>query len=261
MRKRLIFFAGLVLVLFVCLMGVLYATHKSQTATPPLSSKQMLATITTDKLFGAINEARAANNLPSFNLNPTLNTSSRLKCDDMVANDYYEHARPSDAKRGVSYIKDVGQTYEQASENLNLGQFTSAEDVVSSWMNSAPHRASILDPNYTEIGFATCIIPSTPDLMAVVQHKIQPDVPSFSQASHSTSATTSQALAKATCNEAAKAEQVMGYNRSKQQIQVLYELEMTDPILSKSAAVVRDSKLASAEFNFKMNLYKINCTI
>lgn len=36
-------------------------------------------------------------------------------------------------------------------ENVAVG-FTSASEVVTAWMNSPPHQANILDPNFTEIG-------------------------------------------------------------------------------------------------------------
>jgi hypothetical protein len=40
-----------------------------------------------------------------------------------------------------------------AGENLARG-FDSSADVVTAWMNSLEHRANLLSPNYTDIGFA-----------------------------------------------------------------------------------------------------------
>lgn len=48
-------------------------------------------------------------------------------------------------------MKSFGITYRTAVENIARGQATPAA-VVNAWMNSAGHRANILNTSFTEIG-------------------------------------------------------------------------------------------------------------
>ncbi|HEY5152524.1 MAG TPA: CAP domain-containing protein, partial [Candidatus Saccharimonadales bacterium] len=52
-----------------------------------------------------------------------------------------------------------GYQYRSAGENLAYG-FSNASDTVAGWMNSAPHRANILDADYRNVGFG---VASSPD--------------------------------------------------------------------------------------------------
>lgn len=130
--------------------------------------------VTPDSLFISINETRVTNNLSPFSRNTKLDESSTLKCNDMVANNYYDHQNPTTGKHGYTYVEDLGVSFRWGSENLNDGTFYSSKDVVDSWMNSESHRNSIIDPQFTEIGFAVCQNPKTPGQTMVVQHKINP---------------------------------------------------------------------------------------
>jgi uncharacterized protein YkwD len=49
-------------------------------------------------------------------------------------------------------MEDSGYgNFARAAENIALGQ-TSAQQVVSDWMNSPGHRRNILDPNLKDLG-------------------------------------------------------------------------------------------------------------
>lgn len=139
-----------------------------------LTAQEMQTKISIEALYNAINKARVANNLSPYSHNQLLDKSSSLKCADMVAGQYYGHENPTTLKRGGSYVNTQYGYHDGSSENLNLGYFNTASDVVDSWMGSESHRASIIDPQFTEIGFATCILPQSPDLLAIVQHKVNP---------------------------------------------------------------------------------------
>lgn len=145
---------------------------KSQLATVDLKA------ITSNDLLSEINKVRVQYSLSEFKENQLLAKSARLKCEDMATNHYYEHANPTTGKKGGTYITDVGMTYISTwSENLNKAgntyAITTAKDVVDSWMDSQAHRESILNPKYTEIGFATCSDNTKPDELIIVQHKIE----------------------------------------------------------------------------------------
>lgn len=98
------------------------------------------------------NQARSNNGgYASLIQNTVLDTTALAKTNDMFTNEYFEHISP----KGES-IKDqvdtAGYQYILIGENLALGQFKTAKEVVDAWMNSPGHRANILNHRYTEIG-------------------------------------------------------------------------------------------------------------
>lgn len=62
----------------------------------------------------------------------------------------FSHTRPN-GSGFESALKEQGAAYTSAGENIAWGQ-KSAQEVVTAWMNSAGHRANILNPNFTQIG-------------------------------------------------------------------------------------------------------------
>lgn len=62
----------------------------------------------------------------------------------------FSHTRPS-GKSWTTVLTDYGISYRAAGENVAYGQQTASE-VMNAWMNSAGHRANILNGNYKEIG-------------------------------------------------------------------------------------------------------------
>jgi uncharacterized protein YkwD len=110
-----------------------------------------------------VNAYRRANGVAPLTVNAQLNAAADLHSRDMIAiGDLYgpwtamQHqlfgtARPhiSDRLDAVGY--DEWTRALRYSENIAYG-FTTAADVVGVWMASAPHRANILSPAYTETG-------------------------------------------------------------------------------------------------------------
>lgn len=167
--------AYLVIIMAVIVLGGLYAyanyrdDQKKAQATIQ-AEENADKPITPDGLYLAINDVRKANSLTQFKRNPLLDQSAQLKCDDMSNGKYYGHDNPTTGKKGYTYISDVVKAQVWASENLNKGIFKDSKSVIDSWMSSEAHKASILDPRYTEIGFATCTVQGQ---KTVVQHKIE----------------------------------------------------------------------------------------
>lgn len=170
-----------VVVVAILLLGVLLDTNSEpktstqapeKTVTQPAPPKQ--EPITPDTLFIEINKVRVSNSLQPFSRNQLLDKSSTMKCADMVKDDYYGHSNPKTGKRGYTYINDGNVYYDNSSENLNKGYFHTPGDVIKSWMGSPSHAASIVDPQFTEIGFSVCTQPSGHKQLTVVQHKINP---------------------------------------------------------------------------------------
>jgi uncharacterized protein YkwD len=147
-----------------------------KTSSQPLASHNAVQKepITADSLYIELNKVRIAAGLTAFSRNNLLDKSSELKCVDMSKDNYYGHKDPTTGVEGYRYVQEVGQKAERSSENLNVGYFNTPREVVESWMNSDSHKASILDAQYTQVGFAVCTIPAYPSQIAVVQHKINP---------------------------------------------------------------------------------------
>ncbi len=97
-----------------------------------------------------VNQERAVYGLPALTLSATLSDGARLKSRDMQQSRYFDHNSPN---YGTPFemMKSLGITYAAAGENIAMG-YSTAEAVVSAWMNSPGHRANILSENYTHIG-------------------------------------------------------------------------------------------------------------
>jgi uncharacterized protein YkwD len=68
----------------------------------------------------------------------------------MAKKDYFSHTG-KDGRSPFDRMTDAGYAYSAAAENIAAGQRTPA-DVVKGWMNSAGHKANILNCTYSEIG-------------------------------------------------------------------------------------------------------------
>lgn len=110
------------------------------------------ADITKSSLEIFVNQTRQSLGLQTLSENEKLNQAARLKAENMVQNNYFNHTSPT----GVSpwfWFKQVGYNYKYAGENLAVG-FYESEEVYNAWLNSPSHKENILNPNYTEIGTA-----------------------------------------------------------------------------------------------------------
>lgn len=108
--------------------------------------------INVNKLFELTNAERAKQNLPPLRYNDQLAVAAQNKANDMFARDYWAHYGP-DGTTPWSFILSSGYKYEYAGENL-AKNFLFSDGVVQGWMNSETHRANILRPEYTDVGFA-----------------------------------------------------------------------------------------------------------
>lgn len=106
------------------------------------------------ELLAYTNEERIKNNLNPLSLNTRLSESALLKCNDMVAKNYWAHEAPSGTKPW-SFIDQTGYKYQEAAENLAYG-FADTKSIINGWMNSEGHRVNILSDKYSEVGFGIC---------------------------------------------------------------------------------------------------------
>jgi len=102
------------------------------------------------KVVSLVNEQRQREGLSPLRANVDLSHVARLKSQDMADKNYFSHTSPTYGSP-FEMMKSFGISYRTAGENIAYGQST-PEAVVEAWMNSAGHRANILNPAFTEIG-------------------------------------------------------------------------------------------------------------
>ncbi|MGH0458665.1 CAP domain-containing protein [Bacillus paranthracis] len=96
------------------------------------------------------NAERAKQGLPALKIDTELSKVARTKSEDMQKNNYFDHNSPTYGSP-FDMMKKFGISYTSAGENIAQGQRT-PEEVVQAWMNSAGHRANILNNGFTHIG-------------------------------------------------------------------------------------------------------------
>jgi len=123
----------------------------SQNALKYISAKiSQFATVLSSELVLGTNDYRAINNESSLAVSPLLMSAAQMKADDMASKGYFSHVAPNGDLPWVWFNK-IGYNYNYAGENLAV-DFTESSDVTTAWINSAKHRANLLNTNFTEIG-------------------------------------------------------------------------------------------------------------
>ncbi len=110
------------------------------------------ADVSRSALIDETNRARAQFGAPELMLNQKLNDAAQRKAADMFSRQYWSHDAP-DGTKPWKWLADVGYSFSKAGENLAKNFYT-AEATVAAWMNSPSHRDNLLEPDYTEAGFA-----------------------------------------------------------------------------------------------------------
>jgi len=97
------------------------------------------------------NQERAANGCTvMLAMNDKLHKAAYDHSADMLARDFFSHTNP-DGEGPSQRIAEVGYIWSSWGENIAAG-CPSPEDVMAGWMDSAGHRANILNCNFMEIG-------------------------------------------------------------------------------------------------------------
>ena len=127
---------------------------ESTTVKPPVPADWQATSVDSALLLELVNTIRTQNGRAQLRVNAQLTASAAAKCTDMVQKDYWSHNDPA-GREPWHFIDEAGYRKLAAGENLAYG-FSDANAVVEGWMNSPSHREAILNPLYTEVGFATC---------------------------------------------------------------------------------------------------------
>lgn len=104
-------------------------------------------------------QIRAQHGLPLYCVHPALVAAARAHSADMLAHNFFSHAS-WDGTAWNTRIGSFGYPGWTISENIAWGSSGSYGDpatIMNNWMNSAGHRATILNGAYVEIGIGVSI--------------------------------------------------------------------------------------------------------
>jgi uncharacterized protein YkwD len=104
-----------------------------------------------------INQQRSAADLVALRSDAALNDAASQHSQDMVTKNYFDHVGPSGSTpqarlTAAGYVKpnhtwSIGENIAAAT-----GSRSTPASIVTMWMNSAGHRANILDPSFRDTG-------------------------------------------------------------------------------------------------------------
>ena len=100
------------------------------------------------RIVELVNEERAKAGLNPVTLKEDVTAAAQVRA--MESEISFSHTRPNGTSF-ASALKEAGVSYRGAGENIAWGQ-KSPEEVMRGWMNSAGHRANILNERFTAIG-------------------------------------------------------------------------------------------------------------
>ncbi len=100
------------------------------------------------EVINLVNAERAKEGLPSLTMDKKVQAAAQVRA--MECEQLFSHTRPNGTSF-VTALQEQNVSYRRAGENIAWGQRT-PEQVVTGWMNSAGHRANIMNPHFTTIG-------------------------------------------------------------------------------------------------------------
>ena len=103
---------------------------------------------TLSQVVALCNAERAGEGLGALSMTSDLNAVAATRAQEITT--YFSHTRP-DGGNCFDLMDAYGVYYRTAGENIAAGQ-TSPEEVVTSWMNSAGHRANIMHSGFNHAG-------------------------------------------------------------------------------------------------------------
>ena len=98
-----------------------------------------------------VNQERARYGLLPVKADPSLTAAALSHSQDMAFNDLFNHTGSDGSTVVTRFVANNYLNWTAGGENIAAG-FATAEAVTTAWMNSAGHRANILNANVREIG-------------------------------------------------------------------------------------------------------------
>lgn len=104
-----------------------------------------------------VNAARAEYGLPALTVHAKVQQAAQVRARESAQS--FSHTRP-DGSSFSTALTEAGVSYTRSGENIAYGQ-TTPQQVVQAWMDSAGHRANILDAGFTHIGVGYAVVNGT----------------------------------------------------------------------------------------------------
>ena len=104
-----------------------------------------------------VNAARAKYGLPALTVDAKVQQAAQVRARESAQS--FSHTRP-DGSSFSTALTEAGVSYTRSGENNAYGQ-TTPQQVVQAWMDSAGHRANILDAGFTHIGVGYAVVNGT----------------------------------------------------------------------------------------------------
>lgn len=149
-------------IFIILVVGIYAGLVLSSIQSSPSEPKTPIATVLAETakpdvydLWQDVNTQRTNAGLPALTLNENLNDSANAKCLDMAAKGYWSHDSPEGVEPWT-FIERYAGKHNAKGENLYYGEEDDSANVVSLWMNSAGHKANIMDHDYASVGYAVC---------------------------------------------------------------------------------------------------------
>ena len=95
-----------------------------------------------------VNEERARNGLSPLTVHTGAEKAAAVRAREIQTS--FSHTRPNGSSFSTA-LTEAGASFAVSGENIAYGQRTPAQ-VMEAWMNSAGHRANILNPSFRQIG-------------------------------------------------------------------------------------------------------------
>ena len=110
-------------------------------------------------LFDAINQERTQQGLPALAVHGCVVYVAQLRSNDMASRGYFAHESP-EGETAFSLMNQYGVPYGWAGENLARNNYPDDQSVavaIGGLMGSPPHRANILNVNFTHLGVGMAV--------------------------------------------------------------------------------------------------------
>jgi uncharacterized protein YkwD len=114
--------------------------------------------------LGLINAERQGQGLAAYSMQSQLQAAARLHSTDMACNGIFGHTG-SDGSSVRDRVERQGYSWSWIGENIfatSNHSSSAPQQAFDWWMNSAPHLANLLSPNYTEIGIGYVYLAGSP---------------------------------------------------------------------------------------------------
>lgn len=101
-----------------------------------------------EQVVNLVNIERAKEGLAPLTIDKNVQKAAQVRAEEIVTS--FSHTRPNGSSFSTA-LAEQNVSYRRAGENIAWGQ-RSPEEVVNAWMNSAGHRANIMNSSFTRIG-------------------------------------------------------------------------------------------------------------